>query len=182
MTNPQFDAIFGELAGRIARRELAPCTDYHPLEYDEFLRVFGAAEPAGSPASATAADLFGKNRPASAIPTLTLTPIIPQVLVKDPILLKVQRMIELIGMHVTDMDRSDKDWITVTSGALEMRRAPTTIDIARWRSCRRCGARARSLRLSTCATPMRRRIGKQPAGRSLRCGGTRCYAQPGEAR
>ncbi|MBK9941527.1 MAG: chlorophyllide a reductase iron protein subunit X [Kouleothrix sp.] len=121
LEDPQFDAIFGELAGRIARRELAPCTDYHPLEYDEFLRVFGAAEPAGSPASATAADLFGKNRPASAIPTLTLTPIIPQVLVKDPILLKVQRMIESIGMHVTDMDRSDKDGITVTSGALEMR-------------------------------------------------------------
>jgi chlorophyllide a reductase subunit X len=43
------------------------------------------------------------------------------VLVKDPILLKVQRMIESIGMHVTDMDRSDKDGITVTSGALEMR-------------------------------------------------------------
>jgi len=121
LEEPQFDAIFGELAGRIARREIAPCADYKPLEYDEFLRVFGAAEPEGSPTSATAGELFGKNRKVGAIPTLTLTPVIPQVQVSDPVLLKVQRMIESIGLHVTDMDRSEKNGITVTSGALEMR-------------------------------------------------------------
>jgi chlorophyllide a reductase subunit X len=121
LEEPQFDAIFGELAGRIARREIAPCADYKPLEYDEFLRVFGAAEPEGSPTSATAGELFGKNKKVGGIPTLTLTPIIPQVQVSDPVLLKVQRMIESIGLHVTDMDRSEKNGITVTSGALEMR-------------------------------------------------------------
>ncbi|MFN8480914.1 MAG: chlorophyllide a reductase iron protein subunit X [Kouleothrix sp.] len=121
LEDAQFNAIFSDLAGRIARREIAPCADYTPLEYDEFLRVFGAAEPEGSPAPASATDLFGKNKTVSAIPTLTLTPIIPQVQVSDPVLLKVQRMIEAIGLHVTDLDRSDKEGITVTSGALEMR-------------------------------------------------------------
>lgn len=121
LENEQFNAIFGELAGRIARREIAPCTDYKPLEYDEFLRVFGAEEPEGRPTSATTADLFGGKKPAGAVPTLTLTPIIPQVVVRDPILLKVQRLIESIGLHVTDLDRSDKEGITVTSGSIELR-------------------------------------------------------------
>ncbi|HNP73192.1 MAG TPA: chlorophyllide a reductase iron protein subunit X [Kouleothrix sp.] len=121
LEDAQFNAIFGDLAGRIARREIDPCTGYTPLEYDEFLRVFGAAEPDGSPVPASADELFGKNKKVGGIPTLTLTPIIPQVQLSDPVLLKVQRMIESIGLHVTDMDRSDKDGITVTSGALEMR-------------------------------------------------------------
>ena len=121
LENEQFNAIFGELAGRIARREIAPCTDYKPLEYDEFLRVFGAEEPEGQPTSAKPSDLFGSKKPVGAVPTLTLTPIIPQVVVRDPILLKVQRLIESIGLHVTDLDRSDKEGITVTSGSIELR-------------------------------------------------------------
>jgi chlorophyllide a reductase subunit X len=52
---------------------------------------------------------------------LSLTPVIPQVQTADPVLVKVQRMIESIGLHVTDLDRNDRDGITVTSGAIEMR-------------------------------------------------------------
>ncbi|MBK9709881.1 MAG: chlorophyllide a reductase iron protein subunit X [Kouleothrix sp.] len=121
LEDERFDSIFSELAGQIARREIQPCDDYHPLEYDEFLRVFGAAEPDGRPTSATANDLFRGQKKVGAIPTLTLTPVIAQVQTSDPVLLKVQRLIESIGLHVTDLDRSDKEGITVTSGAIELR-------------------------------------------------------------
>jgi chlorophyllide a reductase subunit X len=121
LEDEQFNTIFADLAGRIVRREIQPCADYTPLEYDQFLRVFGAAEPEGRPTSATADDLFGGKKKPVAIPTLTLTPIIPQVYTTDPVQHKVQQMIESIGLHVTDLDRSDKEGITVTSGALEIR-------------------------------------------------------------
>lgn len=121
LEDEQFNTIFADLAGQIARREIQPCADYHPLEYDEFLRVFGAAEPEGRPTSATADDLFGGKKKVASIPTLTLTPVIPQVFTTDPVQRKVQQMIEAIGLHVTDLDRSDKGGITVTSGALEIR-------------------------------------------------------------
>jgi chlorophyllide a reductase subunit X len=52
---------------------------------------------------------------------LSLTPVIAQVQTKDPVLLRVQRMIESIGLHVTDLDRNDRDGITVTSGSIELR-------------------------------------------------------------
>ncbi len=121
LEDPQFDAIFADLAGRIARREIQPCDDYQPLEYHAFLRVFGAAEPDGQPTPATAGELFGGAAQGPALPVLSLTPVIPQVQTRDPVLLKVQKLIEAIGLHVTDLDRSDKDGITVTSGAVELR-------------------------------------------------------------
>ncbi|HEX5692430.1 MAG TPA: chlorophyllide a reductase iron protein subunit X [Roseiflexaceae bacterium] len=121
LEEPQFDALFADLAGKIVRREIQPCLDYEPLGYDAFLRVFGAAEPEGRPISASAADLFGGAKQPASIPMLTLTPAIPQVQTRDPILLKVQKLIEAIGLHVTDLDRTDKEGITVTSGSIEMR-------------------------------------------------------------
>lgn len=121
LEDAQFNQIFGDLAGKIARREIAPCDDYRPLEYTAFLEVFGAYEPEGSPTSATSADLFGNAKQAVSIPTLSLTPVIPQVQTRDPILLKVQKLLDSIGFHVTDMERTEKEGITVTSGAVEMR-------------------------------------------------------------
>lgn len=119
LEDPQFDALFGDLAGRIARREIAPCTDYTPLEYDEFLRVFGAEEPEGSPTSATKEELFGSAK-ATSIPMFSLTLAAPQVQAADPVQRKVQQMMDAIGVHVTGLDRSDKEGITVTSGSLEI--------------------------------------------------------------
>jgi 3,8-divinyl chlorophyllide a/chlorophyllide a reductase subunit X len=118
---PEFDQIFSDLAGRIHRREIPHCDDYNALEYDELLRVFGAEEPEGRPTSATSDDLFAGKNAGPSIPMLSLTPVIAQVQTMDPMLLKVQRMIESIGLHVTDLDRNDRDGITVTSGAVEMR-------------------------------------------------------------
>jgi len=120
LEDPQFDAIFGELAGRIQRRELAACDDYRPLEYNEFLNVFGAAEPPGSPTPAATDDLFGTSGPQSlGIPMLSLTPI-AQVQAKDPVQQRVQRMMDAIGVHVTGLDRNDREGLVVTSGSLEI--------------------------------------------------------------
>ncbi|MCB0062980.1 MAG: chlorophyllide a reductase iron protein subunit X [Caldilineaceae bacterium] len=118
----QFNELFSDFAGRIARREIPPCTDYSPLEYDEFLRVFGAEEPPGRPTPATKADLFAEEE-AQATPLLMefdLTPL-RQVHVIDPRQRKVQEMMEAIGIHVTGMDAEEHDGITVTSGATEIR-------------------------------------------------------------
>lgn len=116
-----FDAIFADLAGRIARREIPPCTDYKPLEYNEFLNVFGAAEPPGRPTGATKADLFDGNVTLTPLmPELTLVPV-RQVHLADPVQRRVQEMLEAIGVHVTDLIQDRDDGITVTSGATEIR-------------------------------------------------------------
>lgn len=121
LEDEQFDAIFSDLTSKIVRRELKPCDSYTPLDYHDFLRVFGAEEPAGRPTSATAHDLFGNGKAVAPIPTLSLTPVIPQVQTSDPVLVQVKRLIESIGMYVTDLDRNEKDGITVTSGSIEIR-------------------------------------------------------------
>ncbi|HMR66383.1 MAG TPA: chlorophyllide a reductase iron protein subunit X, partial [Anaerolineae bacterium] len=118
----EFDAIFSDLAGRIARREIPPCLNYQPLSYNEFLEVFGAQEPSGRPTSATKADLFGGETFASMslLPEFALTPV-RQVYVTDPDQRRVQEMMEAIGIHVTGLDRGQAEGITVTSGATEIR-------------------------------------------------------------
>lgn len=118
----EFDALFSDLAGRIERREIPPCTDYTPLDYDAFLRVFGAEEPEGSPDSATITDLFAdpSAQPAPLMPEIDLMPV-RQVQVTDPLQLKVQQMMEAIGIHVTDLEQEEADGITVTSGSTEIR-------------------------------------------------------------
>lgn len=118
----EFNAIFTDLAGRIARREIPPCTDFKPLDYNEFLEVFGASEPPGLPTSATRDELFGGNfvAPKPFLPELTLTPI-RQVHVTDPVQRRVQEMMEAIGIHVTGLERNHNEGITVISSATEIR-------------------------------------------------------------
>ncbi|NDJ61033.1 MAG: chlorophyllide a reductase iron protein subunit X, partial [Chloroflexi bacterium] len=117
-----FNDIFADLAGRIARREIPPATDYTPLEYPEFLNVFDAHEPPGHPDSATSADLFGgasvERKPL--LPDIPLMPV-RQVHTADPLERKVQELMEEIGIHVTGLERDPEDGITVTSGATEIR-------------------------------------------------------------
>ena len=117
-----FNKLFSDLSRRIRNRELAPCTDYKPLEYGEFLEVFGAHEPPGLPDPATVDDLFADRFavPDPVLPEFSLTPI-RQVFVTDPLQRKVQSMMEAIGIHVTGLDRDKEDGITVTSGATEIR-------------------------------------------------------------
>jgi chlorophyllide a reductase subunit X len=125
-----FDAIFSDLAGRIQRREIPHCTDFKPLEYNEFLEVFGAVEPPGRPQSATHDDLFsnGAGMQTISLPELSLTPV-RQVQLQDPLQRKVQEMLESIGVHVTGLEQAKDEGITVTSGATEIRIGePTALD------------------------------------------------------
>ena len=119
---PQFNEIFGDLAGRIERREIPPCTDFEPLGYNAFLEVFGAQEPEGRPQPATRDDLFANGAGAQTIslPELTLTPV-RQVRVVDPVQRRVQEMLEAIGIHVTGLEKAHGEGITATSGATEIR-------------------------------------------------------------
>jgi chlorophyllide a reductase subunit X len=117
----QFNAIFADLAGRLDRREIPHCKTFTPLEYGDFLEVFGAFEPPGNPNSASTEDLFtgGKaQRGANFIADIPLTPV-RQVHVTDPIQRRVQELMEEIGVHVTDLGR-DEDGITVISGSTEI--------------------------------------------------------------
>jgi chlorophyllide a reductase subunit X len=118
----EFDQIFANLAGGIARREIPPCTDFQPLDYDAFLRVFGAVEPPGRPTPATQEELFSgqQQQPNLFLPDLELMPV-RQVHVQDPGQRRVQDMIEAIGIHVTGLDETAEDGIVVTSGATEIR-------------------------------------------------------------
>lgn len=118
-----FDAIFSDLSKRIANNEIPSCDDYEPLEYHDFLRVFGAEEPGGKPDSASENELFaGTVNAKKGIPMLSLTPSsIPQVQTDDPVQLRVKNVMESIGLYVTDLSRTDRDGVTVTSGAVEIR-------------------------------------------------------------
>jgi chlorophyllide a reductase subunit X len=122
----EFGDIFGDLAGRLSRREIPPCTDFEPLNYEEFLAVFDAQEPPGSPSPATSDDLFAAgDAPATLQPRaefqadLAMT-LAQQVQLTDPVQRRVQEMMEAIGIHVTDL-ADDGDGITVQSGATEIR-------------------------------------------------------------
>lgn len=118
----EFDDLFGDLAGRIQRREIPHCTDFTPLEYNEFLEVFDAQEPPGRPTSASRDDLFnnGDGPQTFLMPELTLTPV-RQVRVTDPEERRIQDMLESIGIHVTGLERAKGEGITATSGATEIR-------------------------------------------------------------
>ena len=118
LEDEQFNTIFGELTDGIHHRTIRPTTTYTPLEYDDFLRVFGAEEPEGRPTSATKNDLFG-NPDALTLPVFTLMPVF-QVRAGDPEQAKVQEMLTSIGVHVTGLARAN-DGITVTSGATVIR-------------------------------------------------------------
>jgi len=118
---PEFDQLFGDLAGRLDRREIEPCKTFKPLEYNEFLEVFGAQEPDGRPTSATKDDLFADDSTVSSfMPDIELLAM-PQVQVTDPLQKKVQAALESIGIHVTGLEQDSDDGITVTSGAVEIR-------------------------------------------------------------
>ncbi len=115
---PQFNAIFSDLVDRITRRAIPPCTDYKPLEYDEFLRVFDAVEPPGEPMRAEGDELLRAAPPVGVPYTRT---ILAQVQPEDAEQARIMKLMEKVGFYVTGIDRTHKDGITVTSGATEIR-------------------------------------------------------------
>ncbi len=56
---PDMDAIFDQFVNKIQRRDYTVPEKIAPLEYDEFLDVFGASEPPGLPNGASMDELMG---------------------------------------------------------------------------------------------------------------------------
>jgi chlorophyllide a reductase subunit X len=117
-----FNHIFAELAGHIAHDDIPACTDYRPLDYDEFLAVFDAQQPPGTPPAATAADLFADAAPdrplGVSVESLISASQLAQVI--DPLHRQVQETMEAIGLHVTALDDNHEDGIIVTAGPTEI--------------------------------------------------------------
>ncbi|NJN15743.1 MAG: chlorophyllide a reductase iron protein subunit X [Oscillochloris sp.] len=114
-----FNAIFSRLANQIATRT-TPAVDMHavrPLEYKEFLGVFGAEEPDIVPDGANADELFG-GRNVRQIPTFELGLMQQAVGAKpdmDPVMSGVAtRLLKELGLYVTEANRDPKKGLTLT--------------------------------------------------------------------
>jgi 3,8-divinyl chlorophyllide a/chlorophyllide a reductase subunit X len=119
LTDPGFDAIFDHLARQIITRTLprVDMADVRPLEYSEFLNVFGAQEPDLVPAGASAEELFGGRRTAP-IPTFELG-LMHQAVGDKPNMdsstrLVVTRLLKELGMYVTEANHDPKKGMTLT--------------------------------------------------------------------
>lgn len=119
LSEPRFDAIFDRLARQIAERRTPPVemADVRPLEYHEFLSVFGADEPDHVPQGASADELFG-GQPVRPIPTLELGLMSRAVGDKpdlDPATRRVvQRLLTELGMYVTEASQDPQKGMTLT--------------------------------------------------------------------
>ena len=115
-----FNAIFDSLAKQIITRTTphVDMADVHPLEYKEFLNVFGAEEPDIVPNGATADELFGGNRAKKQIPTFELGMMQQAVGEKPgmdaPTKLVVTRLLKDLGMYVTEANQDPKKGMTLT--------------------------------------------------------------------
>ncbi len=119
LTEPRFDAIFEGLARQIMTRTLpkVDMADVHPLEYKEFLAVFGAKEPDLVPAGASGDELFGGKR-VKQIPTFELglmqRPVADQPELDPALRRVVGRLHKDLGMYVTEANQDPKKGITLT--------------------------------------------------------------------
>ncbi|NNJ08784.1 chlorophyllide a reductase iron protein subunit X [Chloroflexales bacterium ZM16-3] len=114
-----FDAIFDGLARQIITRTTphVSMADVHPLEYKEFLNVFGAEEPDIVPNGASADELFGGKK-VKQIPTFELG-LMQQAVGQKPNMdtptkLVVTRLLNDLGMYVTEANQDPKKGMTLT--------------------------------------------------------------------
>jgi chlorophyllide a reductase subunit X len=118
LVDPRFDAIFDGLARQIVERTLpnVEMSAVTPLEYDEFLRVFGAEEPDIALEGATADELFGGRR-ARTIPTFELglvqRPVADQPGMDAPTRAVVARF-SALGMYVTEANQDPRKGLMLT--------------------------------------------------------------------
>lgn len=119
LTEPRFDTIFDGLARQIITRTLptVAMADVHPLEYKEFLSVFGAEEPDLVPTGASADELFGIGKKLKQIPTFELGLMTHAVAspTMDPATTRVvTRLTKELGMYVTEANQDPKKGMTLT--------------------------------------------------------------------
>ena len=120
LSEPRFDAIFDNLARQIITRTTPTVTmdNVHPLEYKEFLSVFGAEEPDFIPDGASIDELMG-GRHSRQVPTLELGLMaqgsIAEQSDQDPVTHRVVgRVRRDLGMYVTEANRDPKKGLTLT--------------------------------------------------------------------
>ncbi|MCX7791195.1 MAG: chlorophyllide a reductase iron protein subunit X, partial [Chloroflexaceae bacterium] len=119
LSEPRFDAIFERLAQQIVARATPPVEmdAVRPLEYREFLSVFGADEPDIVPEGACAEELFG-GRAAPAVPVLELELMSRAVGDQpdlDPVARRVvKRLLKDLGMYVTEASHDPRKGLTLT--------------------------------------------------------------------
>lgn len=119
LSEPRFDAIFDALARQIATRTLprVEMAEVHPLEYKEFLSVFGAEEPDLVPTGASSDELFG-GKLVKQIPKIELG-LMQQAVGDRPDMdprmkLVVGRLLKDLGMYVTEANQDPKKGMTIT--------------------------------------------------------------------
>jgi len=114
-----FNTIFDHLARQIMTRTTphVDMTTVHPLEYKEFLGVFGAVEPDIVPDGASADDLFG-GKPVKPVLTFVLDLVQPSVgdmsHMDIATKLVVTRLLKELGMYVTEANQDPKKGMTLT--------------------------------------------------------------------
>ncbi|MEI6775374.1 MAG: chlorophyllide a reductase iron protein subunit X [Chloroflexales bacterium] len=115
LVDTDFHAIFDTVARQIITRTTphVDMADVHPLEYKEFLNVFGAVEPNVVPDGASAAELFGGTH-VTPLPSFTLDLVQPPVTMDTPTRLVVTRLLKELGMYVTEANHDPKRGMTLT--------------------------------------------------------------------
>jgi chlorophyllide a reductase subunit X len=106
---PEMDALFEQFVNKIHRRDYTPPESVAPLEYDEFLDVFGAAEPPGVPPGATMDDLMGRS--AAVVHGIDLA----SNEYSEDAKLVVRRIMQEMGLTVTQLVEEPERGVVVTS-------------------------------------------------------------------
>jgi 3,8-divinyl chlorophyllide a/chlorophyllide a reductase subunit X len=113
ISDPEFDALFEGLATMILERRTPEVKKVRPLEYKEFLRVFGAEEPDVVPDGASTGDLFGGQAVQSG-PVLTVAPHTEDASLDPATRQVVKRLLHELGLYVTSADNDAKKGMVVT--------------------------------------------------------------------
>ncbi|EFO79826.1 chlorophyllide reductase iron protein subunit X [Oscillochloris trichoides DG-6] len=115
LVDDDFNAIFDRLAQGIIDRSLPPVAmdQVQPLEYDEFLSVFGAEEPDVTPAGASSAELFGGQPDPTPVVCVVPAAEAP-VLLDAPTGRVVARLLQELGLYVTEANHDPKKGMTLT--------------------------------------------------------------------
>ncbi|PJF48825.1 MAG: chlorophyllide a reductase iron protein subunit X [Chloroflexi bacterium] len=108
---PEMDAIFDAFVNKIHRREYTAPTKITPLEYDEFLAVFGASEPPDLPQGATLDELMGRD--SQSVVGIDLNS--PDYSQDSKVL--VRRIMQEMGLKVTRLVEEPERGVVVTTEA-----------------------------------------------------------------
>ncbi len=120
LVEPRFDAIFDTLAQQIITRTTPPVDmdAVTPLEYHDFLRVFGAEEPDIVPSGASNNDLFGAAPVRPVMPTIDLLPAdahVPGSVQLDQTTRQiVNRLHSELGLYITEADNDPQRGVVLT--------------------------------------------------------------------